>query len=113
MLCLFVTVQQDAAATSVGCHSIHTPADQTCGVQPENICTDIDSVADVQSFWAYGALAEVAVASRILEPYGWRWLLGSAAIPFGGCTAAGFPMCTIATAGLTNTGCRSHDMRLC
>jgi hypothetical protein len=37
----------------------------------------------LQSFWAFGALAEVALASRILVPYGWRWLLGSAAVPFG------------------------------
>ncbi len=39
--------------------------------------------ACVQSFWVLGALAEVALASRILVPWGWQWLLGSAALPFG------------------------------
>ena len=37
----------------------------------------------MQSFWALGALAEVALASKILVPWGWRWLLGSASLPFG------------------------------
>ena len=52
------------------------------------LCICCKTTVRLQSFWALGALAEVALASTILVPYGWRWLLGSAAVPFGACTTA-------------------------
>lgn len=30
-----------------------------------------------------GTMAEAALASQILVPWGWRWLLGVSALPFG------------------------------
>ena len=30
-----------------------------------------------------GTMAEAALASQILIPWGWRWLLGVSALPFG------------------------------
>ena len=36
-----------------------------------------------QSFWTVGTMAEAALASYILIPWGWRWLLGLSALPFG------------------------------
>ena len=35
-----------------------------------------------QSFWTVGTMAEAALASYVLIPWGWRWLLGLSALPF-------------------------------
>lgn len=64
----------------------------------------------LQSFWTVGTMAEAALASQILIPWGWRWLLGVSALPFGEFARQGRHHCVVQVGDSTES--QSSDVCL-